>query len=420
MDSPVVVVVDPYSSGKLLAAALRRAGFSVVAVITGSSVCDFYASGFAESDFDDCLYCASVTPDFADRVRSLNPVAVLPGVEMGVALADVLAAELTPHLANEAGLSSARQHKGAMVEALAAHRLEVIRTLCTSDPDKVAAWLEEQGLRGRDLVVKPAESAGTDGVTLVVGGIEWRRAFDKVLSSVNYLGRPNEEVIVQEYVVGTEYVVNTFSVDGRHSVTDISRYGKVSVGGRMAVYESLEYLPYDEPGHAKLIDYTQRALDALGVRFGPAHTEVMVTERGPVLIESGARLGGGGMPLSARMATGDNGIGRLVRFLECGEFEYGGYAFEKSVRIVFLMSSATGVIRNASLYQEIADLCSCDSLRVSVQDGDLVRASVNFFDSFAFGFAVLAHPDPRQVRHDYEVIRRLEKRIVIDPPPESS
>ena len=33
-------------------------------------------------------------------------------------------------------------------------------------------------------------------------------------------------------------------------------------------------------------------LDALGIRFGPAHTEVMLTATGPVLVESGARMHG--------------------------------------------------------------------------------------------------------------------------------
>lgn len=83
-------------------------------------------------------------------------------------------------------------------------------------------------------------------------------------------------------MVGVEYVVNNFAYsDGRHAVTDIARYGKVHRGapgtGSTAVYESVHHLPYDEPDNEEFVAYSRDVLNAFGVRFSPAHTEVMLT-----------------------------------------------------------------------------------------------------------------------------------------------
>jgi biotin carboxylase len=51
-----------------------------------------------------------------------------------------------------------------------------------------------------------------------------------------------------------------------------------------------------------------RVLDALGIRFGPAHTELMLTKEGPLLIEIGARLDGSDAPIIGERAYGINQI----------------------------------------------------------------------------------------------------------------
>ncbi|MEK8104173.1 hypothetical protein NKG94_01750 [Micromonospora sp. M12] len=52
------------------------------------------------------------------------------------------------------------------------------------------------------------------------------------------------------------------------------------------------------------IDVALAALDAIGFDFGPAHTEVKLTDRGPLLIEVNARAGGDFVPDLVRHATG--------------------------------------------------------------------------------------------------------------------
>jgi predicted ATP-grasp superfamily ATP-dependent carboligase len=418
VNKPTVVIVDPYSSGSLLAPALREIGHSVIGVTTSDPPPDIYLSSFHPADLDECFTCATITPGVVDRLGAADPVVVLAGAETGVELADRLAAELTPHLANVPALASARRHKGHMADAVAARGLRTIRSVATDDPGVVGNWLEKEGLEEHHLVVKPVKSAGTDGVTFVRGGSGWRRAFDDLLGAPNRLGSQNQEVIVQEHVAGVEYVVNTFTVDGRHAVTDIARYGKVQRGergtGTMAVYESVRYLPYDEPGNEQLITYTRDVLDALGIRFGPAHTEIMLAEDGPVLIETGARLAGGGMPESARLATGDNAVDRLVRYLGGERRQRLDYGLRQSVTVVFLLPPTSGRIQNTRAYRAVRDLPSCVFLRVNVSDGDVLGDDTDLFASLDHGFAVLAHGDPAQIEADYARIRHIEQAVHVE------
>src|SRR5206468_13136370 len=54
------------------------------------------------------------------------------------------------------------------------------------------------------------------------------------------------------------------------------------------------------------------AIEALGLGFGPAHTEVRLGPRGPVVIEVNARLAGGRIPTLVRLATGIDLAGATV------------------------------------------------------------------------------------------------------------
>lgn len=64
-------------------------------------------------------------------------------------------------------------------------------------------------------------------------------------------------------------------------------------------------VPHEGEVQDRLIEYTRMVLTSLGIKVGPSHFEVMMTTRGPVLIETGARMQGGSLPglSSKRPAT---------------------------------------------------------------------------------------------------------------------
>jgi biotin carboxylase len=414
MSGPAVVIVQPYSSGNMYAPALRRAGFSPCAVTLRSAAP--LAGSHRPADFDHHLeygagdaepVTSRLIGPVLERLRELDPVAVIPGEQHGVMLADQLAAVLTPERANLPELASARWHKGDMYAAVAAAGLPVIKSLCTSDPDEVAGWLRSERLEGCDLVVKPANASGTDGVSMLPAGAGCRAAVAGLAGSVSKHGIQLTDVIVQEYIHGVEYAVDTFSHDGEHTVTDIVRYRKMSSGGRMAIYESMEFLPFDAPGHDELLRYARRVLDALGIRFGVAHTEIMVTDHGPLLIEMNARPPGGQQPWACELATGDNLIDRTVRYLSGDAEIRSDYDLDMTVLVVFFAVRSAGQVSGISGLNAITDLPSCCHLKINVADGDYVPETADLMDAHKLGVAVLGHPDPAQVHADHLEVRRI-------------
>jgi biotin carboxylase len=411
-DGPAVIV-DPYSSGALFAEAFGRHGVPVVAVVSSPRPPDAFASSYRPEDFPEILVFEGDLDVLARRVARLRPRAVLAGCESGVELAERLAPRVLPDRCNVPELADARRDKSRMAAAVAAAGLPIIPQICTSDPEQARAWLEREQLAGADLVIKPPKSASTDGVIKLPGGADWRAVFDRQLGRINEFGAVDDRLIVQKFLTGTEYVVDTFSHDGKHALVDICAYRKVDNGPHMAVYDTMRWLPPDHPAVPELAEYVFAVLDAVGVRFGSAHVEVMGTADGPVLIELGARPHGGGQPRFNRNATGDSQIDRTVRWLTGGELPQ-AYELFRQQTCVFHIARRSGVVRSTAVLDVIRSLASHHFSVQNLSDGDRVPMTKDLVDSLNFGFVILADPDEEQIRRDYQAIRAVERELIIE------
>src|SRR4029078_4328862 len=144
-------------------------------------------------------------------------------------------------------------------------------------------------LTNKALVLKPPISMGSDKVFHIPPGGDWKKVFNYILSTpTTLLQQPNETVIVQEQISGTEYSVDTVSAAGKHVLAHLTRYKKTSVGAGMTIMDYTEFMPFNEEEHGELFNYAKRAVDALGILWGAAHNEIMLTADGPRLIETGA------------------------------------------------------------------------------------------------------------------------------------
>jgi predicted ATP-grasp superfamily ATP-dependent carboligase len=402
------VVVDPYTSGAQLAPAFAARGIPVVAVLTAPSPPSVYASSYRPQDFSDVLVNDGSIDSLTATVRALRPRCILAGCESGVDLAERLAALVVPEVANVASLADARRHKAKMAEAVARSGHRTIPQVCASDRQQVTQWLRDAGLSGSDLVIKPPKSAGTDGVTFVPGGRGWQQLFDEALHTTNKLGLVNDSLIVQQYVSGTEYVVDTFSHDGRHTVTDVCRYTKIHNNSHMAVYDTMEWLDPGMPIVEKLVEYTRGVLDAVGMRFGAAHVEVMHTDAGPVLIEIGARPHGGGQPRFCMLATNDSQIERTVRYFDGDHDIPMSYELVNQTMIVFHIVPRTSVVADTDGLARIRSLPHHYESSSKFEPGQRIEATKDLFGSQAVGFVVLSGKDRAALQKDYATIRSIE------------
>lgn len=408
------VIVDPYSSGAQLAPAFAARGVETVAVVSAPKPPSVYASSYRPQDFSEIIVGDGDLDALVARVRSLRPRCILAGCESGVELAERLAPLVVPEVANVAALAGARRHKGEMADAVARSGHRTIAQVCATDAAQVSRWIESTGLSGRDLVIKPPKSASTDGVTLIPEGRGWEEVFHRALNSTNRLGIVNDCLIIQQYVEGTEYVVDTFSHDGVHTVTDVCRYTKVRNGPHMAVYDTMEWIDPDLPVVGELISYTRGVLDAVGLRFGAAHVEIMHTADGPVLIELGARPHGGGQPRFCLRATRDSQIERTVRYFTGERDLPTGYQLVEQMLVVFHIVRQNVHVAAVDGVARIRALPTYHYSSHNFAPGDRLEATKDLFGSLDIGFVVLCGPERAALWKDYQAIRAIEA-VLFDP-----
>ena len=229
--------------------------------------------------------------------------------------ADVLS-ESVGFRTNGAALSQARGNKFLMVEAVRRAGLRIPAQFLSDRWDELLAWVK--GRSKWPVVVKPPHSLASEDVRVCRSEDELEQAFHSLLHRRNISGLVNHAVLAQELIFGTQYVLDTVSHDGSHYLAGVWRYGRPefasavlsAVEGNGKWPASLSHVTWDEINYATvgsnsktilpgddnlaeaLFGYASRALDALGIRCGPAHFELMWIDGGPLLVEVGARLHG--------------------------------------------------------------------------------------------------------------------------------
>jgi biotin carboxylase len=408
------VVVDPLGTGQEYPAAFREAGVATVGVLASPETLNdpYYASSWHPENYDEAHVFDGDLDGLAKALRDYRPLCLVPGAETGVELADALVELVVPGTGNVPELAAARRDKWAMAQAVRRAGIAHLRQTCSDDPDEIDAWLRATDLVSGPLVVKPPKSAGTDNVHVVPAGRAWRPFFDQIYGTVNDLAIRNDAVLVQEFADGTEYLVDSYSADGRHGLVDVCRYTKLQRGDLIGIYDLVDFVAPDDPVVLTIWPYVRRVLDAIGVRNGCGHTEVIVTTDGPRLIEVGTRPAGGGHQMITKLATGTNHILRTVAHRVHGEFQ-DGYRLVQYVCSVVVNAPQAGIWRNAEIFADVASLPTYHVERFYFGTGDRVPAPAGFA-SF-LGWVVLASTDRTALEADYRHIKDLERRIEVDP-----
>jgi biotin carboxylase len=413
-----LIIVDPLSSGALYAPLAKQYDLTPIAILTHNPPLEVYRSSVDENDFEKTFTFDSIkTHEFYRELKSWvkdNVRWVLAGAECGVELADQVAMELCPEFANDKSLSLCRRNKHAMGQRLSQLDIASPLSIRADSAEHIIQWVTQHQLMQTGVVVKPLNSGGTDGVFACFNDKDIQHATDQLLGKTNQLGYVNDTVLAQEFMQGTEYVVDTVSIRGKHIVTNICQYQKTNANGSNFVYDYLDFLPETGQLQNDLAEYAFSVLDALGMKNGPAHSEIMMTpDVGLRLVEVGARLHGGIAITAARLATGTSQLDQtvqalannLVRFKNCIHFR-----LKKFTRIVFLISHfEKNVVTNPNLFAEIEKLASYspNSLKLNFKLGDILQKTIDLY-SIA-GLLILNHSSQQQLEHDYQTIRELEK-----------
>lgn len=257
-----------------------------------------------------CVADVAVVTDLDDpaglaravRARAGDVDALLTFNDSGLVAAAEVATRLgLPALSTE--VTRTVTDKTAQRRVLAAADVPVPAWRPVSTPDEIIGALDESGR----VVVKPADRAASAGVTLVDDPVNAPSAF-ALARDESGTGR----VLVEEYVDGPEYSVESIAVAGRQRPLCIT---EKRLGEPPFFLELGHALPatLDNSEAAAVRRVAEEACAALGLDRGACHTEVRLTDRGPVLIEVNARAAGDRIIDLVRLATGIDVYGLLLR-----------------------------------------------------------------------------------------------------------
>ncbi|MFJ8860521.1 argininosuccinate lyase [Streptomyces sp. NPDC102451] len=236
---------------------------------------------------------------------------------------------------------------------------------------------------GLPVVVKPVAGSGSIGVLLCETAENAGRWADRLLTGPDSDG--HGRVLVEEYVTGPEYSVETF--DDR-VVTVVGKH----LGAVPHFVETGHDVPAraDEREQARLGETTLRALAALRLGWGPAHTELRLSRRGPVVIEVNPRLAGGMIPVAIERATGTDLVDATIARV-CGQPapETGSGAGHGAIRFLVAPHGGTvAALADPEPARSVPGIVTADYI---VAAGDTVTISHSFRDRL--GYAIGTGPD---------------------------
>ena len=186
----------------------------------------------------------------------------------------------------DADTATKATNKAAMRRALQEHGVPIPRFFKVADHEEYLRAAAEFTV---PFIVKPADNSGSRGIYLV------NDPSDKEQIEAAYTHcKPHSrsgDVVVEEYMRGPEVSVETLTVDGICHVIQIT--DKLTTGAPHFV-EMGHSQPTRHPAEIaeRIREVAIAANRAIGITNGPSHTEIIVTEEGPKIVELGARLGG--------------------------------------------------------------------------------------------------------------------------------
>lgn len=229
-------------------------------------------------------------------------------------------------------------------------------------------------------IMKPIDSAGSRGVNIISSANELKEKYAKSANESRTGG-----VIVEEYLIGKEVSVEIMVVDSNIHILQIT--DKITTGEPHFVemgHTQPSRLEKNEIESIKKL--ARRAVEAVGITIGPAHVEIMVTDRGPKMIELGARMGGDCITTHlVPLSTGIDMVEATIK-LACGEKIKIIPKFNKGAAIRYV-EQKKGVLREYKNIDKIKRIFGVKEVVQVKHPGDMIEDIKNSSDRIAFVIA---------------------------------
>jgi biotin carboxylase len=246
---------------------------------------------------------------------------------------------------------------------------------------------------GPDVIVKPVMGAGSAGVH----HLRTEQDLKELLNSAAWAeGGPfmAERRIDSDAV----YSVESLTVEGRHHVIAIALEQTAGQGNSACTRIMVPPPPpFDDETRDKLGQTAEKLLDAIGLDWGIAHTELMIDSDGKVYpIESQTRIGGGRIYQMAEMTTGFKQIDSALASLLSDDIEIPHLPTPTSVGVMFRLLAPAGEVKSVADPSVLEKLDGVFASQINIRPGVTLTSVVDNVDLGQHGavwFQALDHAE---------------------------
>ena len=353
-------------------------------------------------------------PDVAARqiaeLAVLMPLdAVVPVDDQGVIVA-AMAGELLglPHNPPEA--AAATRDKTAARRLLEGHGVPQPRFFEMADDGEIEEAIDVVGLPA---VVKPPALSGSRGVIRVDTVAEMVDAVARVRLILEAAGEEADgPLLIESYVPGDEVAFEGLVTDG--SVEMLALFDKPDPLTGPFFEETIYVTPsrHSDCVVVEISDLVQRAVDAMGLAFGPIHAEVRVDGDRLWVIEVAARSIGGLCGRSLRFGMLDQSLEYFLLRAALGLPRRGMGPSSVATGVMMLPIRTDGILRAVRRTETVFEVPGITDLEITIPLGRRVRP-IPEGDRY-LGFLFARAEDPAEVE---SVLREAHGLldIVIEP-----
>lgn len=221
------------------------------------------------------------------------------------------------------------------------------------------------------VIIKPRDAFSSRGVykcedlSCVERYIEESRSFSS-----------SGDVIIEEFLTGKEYSVEALTCKGETTVVQftekfITPYPKTVELGH------LQPAGIDDVTRLEVSAVVTSALTALGVMNSASHTEVMVTGKGPFIIEAGARLGGDFIGSYLTRSSTGMSMDRAAVEIAMGMQPAGKPSLRAFSMIKYLELPAERIVDEVLPYEDVTGLPGVVFAALFVSPGDIIKPLIH-------------------------------------------
>ncbi|MED7789661.1 ATP-grasp domain-containing protein [Francisella sp. 19X1-34] len=290
-----IIVIDPVVSSDYLKKSINELGYCIIQIFTYLSAKSLIKDEKANQNIT--IFSKKNIDNDIKKIKLLsskyNIITGIYGDEISVEYADKIFNILFPETANHINNSSVRFNKFDMQNSLSSRGINSIkqkRIKGTNLSNLIDTSISFFNKHNRNIVIKPSINAGGSiGVFSPKNSEEIKKYFE---NNEHFLIKTNSpEYVLQERVYGNEFLIDISSYDGQHVITGIAQYKKTLING-IFEYNYIENININSTITEKIKNYSISIINALGVKTGLSHLEIMINDENIYLIELNPRISG--------------------------------------------------------------------------------------------------------------------------------